>query len=293
MSRQFRDDICKYNSALSFVCFGADIIFTSGHGPPVFIVHGAVYHRCSAVPPHPGEEPQFAQLYIYDHAVALAHQTTHWRDLNPDLLHELSQILERSNVYAKTMKFMGDVVREHHLTQADTPTFSSGFASSSRQDVKRYSAPTVGDVAAVFVGQDGMPPMKCDIIVYPRTEVVFRVDERHHAVMPMTYALLFPFGDPGWHIDMQHKAQVQTEVRTRVSNHEFYTYHDMMSDISNLLSHGAGMLFQQWLVESYCMMAESRLHHVRQNQETLRASSCIFFVKPSNLLVPVVLISHV
>ena len=43
-SQEFRQHIRQYSAALSFVSFGAYVSVPPGNGPPVFRIHGAVYH---------------------------------------------------------------------------------------------------------------------------------------------------------------------------------------------------------------------------------------------------------
>jgi hypothetical protein len=39
---------------------------TRGNGPPVFVMNGENYHQIGSLLPLPGEQPKFAQLYVYD-----------------------------------------------------------------------------------------------------------------------------------------------------------------------------------------------------------------------------------
>ena len=69
-AKDFRDKIRSYNSALSFVSFGATLETPvgAGRGPPVCVLHGALYHHSYTLQPLQGQPPKFAQLYMYDHA---------------------------------------------------------------------------------------------------------------------------------------------------------------------------------------------------------------------------------
>jgi hypothetical protein len=37
-----------------------------GGGPPTFVMNGENYHQIGSLLPLPGNQPKFAQLYIYD-----------------------------------------------------------------------------------------------------------------------------------------------------------------------------------------------------------------------------------
>lgn len=60
----FRKKIRRYNAAMSFVSFGANLEIKTGHtgsaAPPVCIVHGAVYHHSYPLRANDGVAPKFA-----------------------------------------------------------------------------------------------------------------------------------------------------------------------------------------------------------------------------------------
>ena len=41
---------------------------------------------------------------------------------------------------------------------------------------------------------------------------------------PMVYVLLFPYGESGWHVNMQHVEERSTEVRKKTTMLQFYSY---------------------------------------------------------------------
>jgi hypothetical protein len=52
----------------AFTSMGATIDKTrnKGNAPPVFVLNGENYHQIGSLLPKDGEQPRFAQLYIYD-----------------------------------------------------------------------------------------------------------------------------------------------------------------------------------------------------------------------------------
>jgi len=50
-SKQFRENIRQYNSAISFVSFGSQITLPSEYGPYCFKIHGSIYHCISSLYP--------------------------------------------------------------------------------------------------------------------------------------------------------------------------------------------------------------------------------------------------
>ena len=70
-SAVFCDNIRRYNAASGFISFGDASGSTTaaripGQGPPVYVVHGQVYHRINVLMPSGNKDPSYGQLYIYD-----------------------------------------------------------------------------------------------------------------------------------------------------------------------------------------------------------------------------------
>ncbi|KAG9447459.1 hypothetical protein H6P81_013587 [Aristolochia fimbriata] len=65
---KFKNQVRVYNSMFSFTSMGGKIDNTinDGNGPYTFKISGANYHRIGSLLPHRGQQPKFAQLYIYD-----------------------------------------------------------------------------------------------------------------------------------------------------------------------------------------------------------------------------------
>ena len=63
----FRKNIRGYNNILACTSFGANINKKfQGKGISNFQIHGQVYHCIGLLLPNDGDQPTFAQLYIYD-----------------------------------------------------------------------------------------------------------------------------------------------------------------------------------------------------------------------------------
>ena len=67
-SKKFKKNIRTYNSMFSFTSIGGKVDDTINQGrvPYVFRLHGQTYHRMGSLLPEAGQNPKFAQLYIYD-----------------------------------------------------------------------------------------------------------------------------------------------------------------------------------------------------------------------------------
>ena len=91
---------------------------------------------------------------------------------------------------------------------------------------------------------------------------------------PMSYVLLYPFGEPGYRTNIPHTrpAEKGTQIGN-VSEKEFYMYRIAYRDQSRNHIHACGKLFQQYLVDSYVKIEQSRLNYLRNNQDKIRVQN--------------------
>ena len=278
-SRHFQEHIREFNAAVAFVSFGHNYAAPPGHGPQVFRILGGVYHMSSKLLPDKGRDPKYAQLYLYDPAVALGLRATQHPKLDRKILKDLDEMLVNvRNPYLAIYKHMHEL--SEVLAQDNPRCIKMGFSSSKETDMRRYNHPTAREVAAVFVSQDGAPPSNRDIVVWPREEACFRISEISEYIDPLTYVLLLPSGTPGWHPDLKQREDRRGKVRDRLTTLQFYAPRLMVYNEERrgyggpqLLPHGAGLLFQQYIVDVYCRAEAQRLFYIRQNQEKLRSES--------------------
>lgn len=80
-SRHFLDNIRSYNSMFAFTSIGGkvDCGLNDGRGPPQFVISGQNYHRIGSLVPTEGDNPKFAQLYIYDTKNEVHNRMSHFR----------------------------------------------------------------------------------------------------------------------------------------------------------------------------------------------------------------------
>ncbi|MGH7238491.1 MAG: hypothetical protein ACREHG_00340, partial [Candidatus Saccharimonadales bacterium] len=196
--------------------------------------------------------------------------------LDRTLMHHLGLLLGEINPYAQAYVMMYEYIRTHPAINANIALVISGD-----KDKRRYNLPTreaENDVAAIIVGDlDGSDPTT-EVI---RHLTVVSRDDQHGAVFvksiapeadPMVYVLLFPFGQSGWHIDMQHIASRSTEIRKKTTMLQFYSYR--LAWRNQLLSDRvfyASKLTQQYIVDAYVKTEEQRLSFIRFHQDQLRA----------------------
>lgn len=168
-------------------------------------------------------------------------------------------------------------------------TVTMHFVADGNVDRRRYNPPpeAVNEVAAVFVGDDGQPPMNVDLVIHDRNPI----NPQHRRLQtipagssnadPMLYPLFFPRGELGWHNNLQQEGIRRNRVRTRNSIREFtcfclgIRYHnnnDTIHDNMSLL-HSGGLLLQQYMCDQYVRMEANNLQYIKSHQANLFAES--------------------
>jgi len=68
LGKFFLENIRSFNNMFAFTSMGGRVDNEMNHGraPPMFIMNGENCHRIGSLLPMPGDQPKFAQLYIYD-----------------------------------------------------------------------------------------------------------------------------------------------------------------------------------------------------------------------------------
>ena len=212
-AKSFMTKIRNYNSALAFASMGANISAPPGRGPYCFRIHGQVYHNTASV--GDTENPKYADLYFIDAAQAIDYRAS--VEANGgccrDLMQELDQMLRENHPYAAIYKMMRQVLEdEFRQAQAENrPHQVVGMIIRSDRknlDQRRYNSPTVNEIAVIFKSSNGEPPADRDIrghlLIPSRGKRFIKIDSQKPMCDPMTYPLLFPNGEDGWHVNMPY-----------------------------------------------------------------------------------------
>ena len=263
-SRNFQENIRRYNSGMAFASMGASIAIPKGTGPYVYRIHGQIYHQSGCLHPPDGQRRQYGQLYILEGKEAT--ETRMANDVNlpcrEDIFQELHMIMQSVSPYAAAYKHM-------HEVELQNPSEEVKMYIKRAVDQRRYNEPRHDEVAAVFVGKDGAPPVDVDIAVHPRNQPLQQIKTMSSNLDPMIYPLLFPRGDLGWSPDMKHTEERKTEKRNRTTMLQFYSYRLAVRDAFSAI-HKSKKLFQQYLVDAYCKHEANQLSFCRLNQRRLR-----------------------
>jgi hypothetical protein len=130
------------------------------------------------------------QLYIYDTDENLIHRAKRSPDLNIEVIRKILEILER-NPYAQVFKSLGAV--------PNLDEYRISLNTDIKLDQRRYNAPTVSQVAAIWV--EGSDPQNCfdrSVVVHGKGDRPLYIRAYYGCYDPLSYPLFFPRGETGW-----------------------------------------------------------------------------------------------
>ena len=241
---------------------GARIVQPPGRGPYVFRIHGQIYHRSGNLHPAAGEQPSYGQLYILEGNEAVQQRMEHAENqpCQPVMMQELQEAILEVSPYARAYKHMQQIEQEETARNGGNIERASTVQMVMRRgpDQRRFNEASHDEVAAIFVGSDGAPPIDRDITVYPRDHPMQKLSFMSSNCDPMTYPLLFARDDLGWVEGTKHSEEHQTRVRNTVTVLQFYSYRLAIRDAFSPI-HAAGKLFQQYVVDTYVKTEAMRL----------------------------------
>ena len=151
---------------------GANLTLPPGRGPSCFRSCGQIFHRSGTLHSSVGMTPVFNQLYIIENSTSLKH-----RMMQPAnklcqryVMELLQKVMDVHSPYVAAYRHMYDIEKDELEKSTSTGVQPRPIKMyfKAGKDQRRYNTPTLDEVAAVFVGENGAPPISRDIIVYPR-----------------------------------------------------------------------------------------------------------------------------
>ena len=120
----------------------------------------------------------------------------------------LDQHMRDVNPYCKVYKMLYEFEREQNAMSfgATMPKASLRFKRMPGEDLRRFNIPSVGEIAAIFTGEDGLPPEDRDFVVFHhnRQQELIRLSDLSRHIDPLCYPCLDFYGAPGWTTGMSH-----------------------------------------------------------------------------------------
>ncbi|KAK9665592.1 hypothetical protein RND81_14G122000 [Saponaria officinalis] len=262
----------------SFTSMGGKIdqSVNQGRGTYTFRMGGQNAHLIGSLLPQNQCPPKFCQLYIYDTEDEIRNRkndvsSNNSHNFNDSLISALQVMVDEHNPLAANFRMTRD-----RLGSVANGEVKLRLISSRQIDGRTYNLPTTSEVAALIVGDIDNTVDKRDIVIEEQGGRLQRISELHPSYLALQYPLLFPYGEDGFRLGIQHSSSTLTSSRISTKPHvkltlrEFFAFRiqDRKSEPSTILS--AGRLFQQFCVDAYTMVESQRLSYIRFNQPKLR-----------------------
>ncbi|XP_074314952.1 uncharacterized protein LOC141651129 [Silene latifolia] len=260
----------------------------------VFQLHGQIYHNIPTLLPNNGK-PKYLQLYFYDGQHEALNRTGCFPEVRGDIVNTLIQITQ-NNPYARFFRALRELpiddntqIRIHRNTVLDQ---------------RVYNAPTSDEVAVIWTDSSSSSESSTPhIIRIAKDNQTHRIMHYYGCYDPLQYPLLFPYGEGGWVQGLRKIAPQLTQggvgAHNIIPSELNLTVADLLEDESNRLNQAygpkdkviscrryycyklqnrpgnmllrTGRSFQQYVVDMYVKIENTRLDYFRNNQETIRA----------------------
>ena len=240
----------------------------------VFRVQGELCHLIGSLCPEDGRPPSYMQLYIFDTRLALAQRMNRNDNLCSHTMETLQTMLLNSHPYTNQFKHAFELL-EQYPDEADA---SVRLQVMPGHNQRCYNLPTSDEIVVILLG-DGTAPDRWDIILRHRSDnqSLTWIDNSHPAYSPLHYVLLFPNGDLGWHRDLHHRPVPGSVLKPgwnapHISQTQYSLFHLHTCTNEYSTIHRSGRLFQQYIVDIWASVDQTRLAFLRFNQGRLHAT---------------------
>ena len=115
---------------------------------------------------------------------------------------------------------------------------------------------------------DGTLVTNRDIVIHSYDGGVLRLNELNGAYDSLHYVLMFPYGQPGYQLKINYRANQENKYVTPM---EFYSYMLMTRIDEGQWIQRYGRIFQQYITDMYAKVENQRLLYIRNNQKKIRS----------------------
>jgi hypothetical protein len=142
-------------------------------------------------------------------------------------------------------------------------------------DRRRENLPVTNELAGVLPDEWGEASHR-DILLAVREpgrngSHLHRIDVTHPAYMPLHYVLLFPYGEYGWHYQLQLQDHRHVRQQTRLHQRPFYRFRLHVRGREPRTVFLCQRLLQQYVVDAFAACEHTALEFFRYNQKKIRA----------------------
>ncbi|XP_074265893.1 uncharacterized protein LOC141588345 [Silene latifolia] len=203
-----------------------DNAINKGGAPYCFRLGGQNNHNIGSLLPPLGKQPWFMQLYFHDTDNELTNRVTSLNgegknSLQPEIVEGLSQMMYEHNEIAKVCK----MARER-MENEDLEHVQLRLRTAHSKDDQQFNLPTVNEFATLIIGNGDTEKGARDIVIQERVRGLQRISELHPKFTAMQYPLMFPYGEDGYRLGIEHSDAATTSKKKRktVTMREYYSY---------------------------------------------------------------------
>ncbi|XP_062206065.1 uncharacterized protein LOC133907870 isoform X5 [Phragmites australis] len=210
-------------------------------------------HFCPIVPPHIATQNRRKRKRL-NYFKALAQQASE-TDLS---LYSLQDMFESVKEYTNFLKEISIKLIGSYTTHAD-----------------RYGLPAASELAALVIGDASIGATEFDIIVECHSGEFKQIHPIHPALMALQYPLLFPYGEPSYHLGIKYK-QIDDQPltgRQAITMLEYFTYYAHYRKYVPNPYTCCGRLSDQASVNAYSCVESERLTYHFFHQAELRSET--------------------
>ncbi|XP_021737552.1 uncharacterized protein LOC110704077 [Chenopodium quinoa] len=253
----FRRYIRLYNNLFAFCSFGGDYKAKKHKGIYVFKLHGQIYHYLpDLIPKDIG--PRYLQLYFYDGHFESTARTESFPEIRADLIAILMEVTQQ-NPYAQFFRSLKEI-DIHEETQII-------INKNTVLDQRVYNAPTTDEVAAIWPDDTSSSELNGPYIT---SQGLKKNDGQVHQ-QSQTDPVLSTAVHTEEDVIAQEACRLADAGGTsarHVSPREYYAY-KLQCRPNNMLLR-AGRCLQQYIVDMYVKIENTRLDYFRHNQQKIR-----------------------
>ena len=203
-ARHFRRYIRLYNSALVMASIRADS--ETLNSSPLVTLHGHLYHEIVALISPVDKKPRYAALYIHD-TDHTAKRKCFFDEIHTDLLERLAGMLHERNKLLQTFISLRDLMKANQIPE-EAQIMIHAHEKTKPGHERKYNVLEASEVAALIVGEQYGA---LDIVLrsggslndsgFEKMDIT-RIGSR--IFYPLSYPLLFPDSNEGWHSNLTH-----------------------------------------------------------------------------------------
>ncbi|CAH1986999.1 unnamed protein product [Acanthoscelides obtectus] len=177
-------------------------------------VQGEIRHHISNISTNiSNERRQYGTLYFLDTELANQLRSAgpqNRTELNRETVDIISNYMHSHNPFAQAYRFLKDVYQEQQHSNRQL-TLELYINNNRVLDInfRQYGAVQANEIAAVFISEDGRPPLDRCLHVYCRDndQIIHELPYLSVNCDEMTYPLLHPRGEPGWQSGTAHQCR--------------------------------------------------------------------------------------